>query len=249
MGADSEEGSLYGYPTYRKVLTEIGSTDLATDALGRARVAFTPPDGGTYQLSVSGEGALSELLIWVSGPGMAPWPSLPNQRLRLESDAAEYAPGATAQIRIPNPYAGGALALVSVERSQVMRTYVVEINASLEEFDLPLEEIDAPNVYVSVLLLGKKDGGLPDFRQGYINLTVRPDALKLVVEATFTPPQAGPAQNVVLNLLVRDTDGRPVQGEFSLALVDKAVLALADPNSLGIFDSFYGKQNLGVGPA
>ena len=243
---DSDEDSLYGYPTYRKVLTEIGSTDLATDGLGRARVAFTPPDGGTYQLSVSGEGALSELLIWVSGPGMAPWPSLPNQRLRLESDAAEYAPGATAKIRIPNPYDGGALALVSVERSQVMRTYVVEIDASLEEFALPLEEIDAPNIYVSVILLGTKAGGLPDFRQGYMNLSVRPDAFKLVVEATFTPPQAGPAQDVALNLLVRDTDGRPVQGEFSLALVDKAVLALADPNSVGIFDSFYGKQNLGV---
>ena len=156
-------------------------------------MAFTPPEGGTYQLSVSGEGALSELLIWVTGPGIAPWPTLPNQRLRLESDAAEYLPGATAKIRIPNPYTDGALALVSVERSRVMRTYVKPMSASLEEFDLPLEEIDAPNIYVSVILIGKRAGGLSDFRQGYINLSVRPDAFKLVVDATFDPTPGRPS--------------------------------------------------------
>ncbi|RMF43826.1 MAG: hypothetical protein D6755_09920, partial [Anaerolineae bacterium] len=35
-------------------------------------------------------------------------------------------------------------------------------------------------------------------------------------------------------------------GEFSLAVVDKAVLALADPNSLPITQAFYGNQPLGV---
>ena len=43
-----------------------------------------------------------------------------------------------------------------------------------------------------------------------------------------------------------DADGQPVQGEFSLSVVDKAVLALADPNAPDIRDAFYGNQNLGV---
>ncbi len=243
---DADQDPLYGYPVYRKVLTEIGSSDLRTNALGRARVAFTPPDAGTYQLDISGEGALTQLLTWVSGPGIAPWPSLPYQRLRLEADAAEYEPGQTARIRIPNPYAQAGLALVSVERSRVMRTYVVEVNQSLQEFELPLQAIDAPNVYVSILLIGRTGNGQPDFRQGYLNLIVNPDALRLNVEAAFTPPEAGPGDTVRLDLRVTGADGRPVQGEFSLALVDKAVLALADPNSQEIFEAFYGVQPLGV---
>ncbi len=179
--------SPYNPPAYKKVLTVIATANLRTDALGRARVVFTPPDAGTYQLELSGDGALTQVLIWASGPSVAPWPSLPNQRLRLEADAAEYQPGATATLRIPNPYAGGALALISVERSKVMRTYVQPLSASLEEYKLPIEDLDAPNVYVSVILLGKTEGGLPDFRQGYLNLKVRPDALKLSVEAAFEP--------------------------------------------------------------
>ncbi len=243
---EGDDTSPYGYPAFKKVLTEIGSANLTTDGLGQARVAFTPPDGGTYQLSVSGEGAVSELLIWAMGPGMAPWPKLSNQRLRLEADAAEYKPGQAAKIRIPNPFAGGALALVSVERSRVMRTYVRQVSAALEEFELPIEAIDAPNVYVSVILLGKNEKGQPDFRLGYLQLKVDPAALRLSVEAAFDPPQAGPGQEVKLSLLAQDASGRPVQGEFSLALVDKAALALADPNSPDIFEAFYGPQNLAV---
>jgi uncharacterized protein YfaS (alpha-2-macroglobulin family) len=242
----SDLDSVYGYPSYTKTVTEIGSTDLRTDALGRARAAFTPADAGTYQLEVSGEGALTQVLSWVAGPAIAPWPSLPNQRLRLEADAAEYKPGQTATIRIANPYEGSALALISVERSKVMRTYVQTIEGSIEEFKLPLDAIDAPNVFVSVLLIGKKSGGLNDFRQGIVGLVVKPDAFKLSVEASFDPTQAGPGDEVKLNLLVKGPDGKPVQGEFSLALVDKAALALADPNSLGIFQAFYGQQYLAV---
>jgi hypothetical protein len=94
----------YGDPTYKMVLTQVSSTNFRTDGLGRARVAFTPPDPGVYQLEIKGEGALTQILVWIGGPGSAPWPSLPNQRLQLESDAAEYNPGQTAKIRIPNPY-------------------------------------------------------------------------------------------------------------------------------------------------
>lgn len=243
---DDGEATPYGIPTYRKELTEIASSDLRTDTLGRARVAFTPPDSGTYQLDVSGDGALTQALSWVSGPGMAPWPTLPNQRLQLQADAEGYDPGDTATIRIPNPYGAGAQALVSVERSRVMRAYVVQIDESLYEFELPIEAIDAPNIYVSVVLLGRAANGQPDFRQGILDVTVHPSALLLNLEASFTPPQAGPAETVRLDLRVTGADGRPAQGEFSLALVDKAVLALAAPNSQNIIEAFYGRQYLAV---
>jgi uncharacterized protein YfaS (alpha-2-macroglobulin family) len=51
---------------------------------------------------------------------------------------------------------------------------------------------------------------------------------------------------VEFDLLVTDAEGNPVEGEFSLGVVDKATLALADPNSEDILPAFYGEQPLGV---
>jgi len=45
---------------------------------------------------------------------------------------------------------------------------------------------------------------------------------------------------------VTDHQGQPVEGEFSFAMVDKAVLALADPNAQDILPAFYKIQPLGI---
>lgn len=234
------QGSLY-----ETIYTPVGSTDFRTDGQGAARVQFTPPDAGTYQLEVKGKEAQSRALVWVSGEGRAPWPALPDQHIQLQADAEEYAPGQTAKVFIPNPLGEKMLALVTVERSKVMKGEVLEISGNSFEYSLPVGEEYAPNVYLSVTLLGFADGKI-EFRQGVINLNVKADALKLKVEVSVEPQKAQPGGEVRLALKVTDSAGKPVQGEFSAALVDKAVLALADANSLEIFPAFYGTQPLGV---
>jgi alpha-2-macroglobulin len=243
--SDPEPGT-YGEPSYKQQFTPVATTDLRTDGLGRARITFTPPDPGVYQLEVRGEGALTRILIWVGGPGIAPWPSLPDQRLQIEADAAEYSVGQTAKIRIPNPYSDKALVLVTVERSRVMYQHVFELSTSMAEESISVDALYAPNAYVSVTVLGNKDDGAPDFRQGYLNLPVKADAFKLNLEVKPSTSRALPGQEMSLDLTVRDAQDKPVQGEFSLALVDKAVLALADSNAESIFDAFYGQQSLGI---
>ncbi|TLN17662.1 hypothetical protein FDZ74_07350, partial [bacterium] len=113
------------------------------------------------------------------------------------------------------------------------------------DYQLPLTEEDAPNVFISVTILGKI-GETLDFRQGFTEIKVDPAALILDVKLTGEPSPARPGENLDLTLEVRDAAGNTVQGEFSLALVDKAVLALADPNSASIIDNYYGEQSLGV---
>ena len=225
--------------------TLVGSTDFATGPDGLARIAFTPQEPGIYQVSVSGSGSLTEVWAWVGGAGSAPWPSLANQRLRLTMDAQGYAPGETAQVFIPNPYPAGATALITVERAKVMQSEVVEISGPGLNYQLPLEAAFAPNIYLSVTLLGR-DGDHFDFRQGFIEIPVDPAEQILAISLTGEPERAQPAGNLTVTMEVRDSHGQPVEGEFSLALVDKAVLALANPNSVSIIEAYYGEQNLGV---
>ncbi len=256
-----ESNHPYGFPSFTPQYEEISNVNFRTGSDGVARLAFIPPDSGTYQLEVSGdEGALTQVLVWVGGQGQAVWPNMPNQRLQITADREDYLPGDTAEIFIPNPFGSGTQALVTVERSFVSRYYRLDLDEAGVTVSIPLGEEDAPNVFVSVSLIGENDSGWLDFRQGYVDLPVSPAAFELNLEvlamhagevvscedSMTCPAHLEPRQEVTFDLRVTDADGQPVVGEFSLAVADLAALALADPNSREIFDFYYREQPLGV---
>src|SRR5215212_2213630 len=224
------------------VYTAVSSSDLTTGPDGKARLSFVPPTSGTYMLDVSGEGAHAQSLVWVGGPGSAAWPDLPDQRFELTADRDSYKAGDTAKIFIPNPFIMNSLALVTVERGLVSKAEIITLSGSGNEYSLPLTEDDAPNVYVSVTVLGQGN----DFRYGLVNIPVAPEAESLNVQVTSNPVSAGPRDNVTFDVQVTDQQGQPVEGEFSLSVVDLASLALADPNAEDILPAFYSNQPLGI---
>ncbi|MCC6500899.1 MAG: Ig-like domain-containing protein [Anaerolineales bacterium] len=231
-----------GFPRYTPVYTPVSSSNLTTGPEGRARLSFVPPNAGTFMLDVAGEGARTQILVWVSGPGDAAWLQLDNNTLQLTAAKDSYKPGETGTVFIPNPFTEKSLALVTVERGIVFSSEVITLNGSGEEYSFAVAEEDAPNVYITVTALGQDN----TFRHGVVNVPVAADALKLNVEVTPNPTQAGPREEVTFDVLVTDHQGQPVQGEFSLAVVDLATLALADPNALDIFTEYYSAQPLGI---
>jgi uncharacterized protein YfaS (alpha-2-macroglobulin family) len=248
---DPQPGDLRGFPTYEPHYTLVGSTDFLTGKDGKARIAFIPPEPGTYQLQVSGRGlpgenAVTETILWVGGPGQAVWPTLPNQRLRLTADKDSYQPNETAQVFVPNPLGEGAIALVTIERGVLFEHQVLQVKGSGVEIPVLLTDEQAPNIYLSATLIKPNGEGDPDFRQGYLVLPVEPVEQSLNVSLVSDPVVVEPGGKITMNLLVTDAQGNPVQGEFSISVVDLAVLALANPNSLDIVPAFYGEQPLGV---
>ena len=244
---EPEDNALgYIFPTYTAVYTPIASANVTTATDGTARMTFTPPDPGTYQLDVSGDGTLTQVIIWVGGKGQAIWPSLPNQRLRLVADKDSYKAGDSAQIFIPNPFGSTTMGLLTVERGEVMRYQILQLEPGGSTVALALTNDEAPNVYIGVTLIGKDDQGNADFRQGYLNLLVDASFEFLDISLTSQPERAGPGEPVTFRMHITDADGSPVQGEFSLAVVDKAVLALTDPAEEAITTAFYGPQPLNV---
>ena len=231
---------------YIKTTELISSASLQTDLNGQARVSFTPPEPGRYELEVEGENALSRRSVYVGGEGRAVWPALPDQHLQLLSDQDNYQVGDAARIFFPNPFEGDAVALVTVERGEVMREYVIPTSGASYELSLPLSNEDAPNVYVSVTLLGSNADGQVDYRMGYLELEVEPAEQTLQVELLGMPSESAPGEEINLTVQVKDYLGNPVQGQFSLSLVDKAVLDLVEPNASGIIEAFYSPQPLGV---
>jgi len=240
----------FNYPTFTPQYTPISSADFRTAPDGIARLAFTPPEAGTYQLDVNGEGARTQVLVWVGGAGQVIWPNLPNNRLQLTADKDQYAPGDTADIFVPNPFEGDTQVLVTVERDEVLRHEVLELDSSGMNYAITLTDLDAPNVYVSVTLIGLNTDQAPGFSQGYLNLKVTPVEqtlnVDLIAVSAGGDKNFAPRDEVVLKVRVTDSLGKPVQGEFSLAVVDLAVLALVESKSPDILTAFYGEQPLGV---
>ena len=232
----------YGMPIYEPIYTLESSSNLSTGADGKARLSFTPEGPGTYMLDVYGSGARTQILLWVTGEQYAPWPSLLNDQITLTADQDDYLPGQTANIFVPNPFGQPVQALMTVERGKVLNAELLTLGASGSTYLLDLTDEHAPNVYVAATLLGPDN----QFRQGYVTVDVEPTAQELQVELTAQPEINEPRGEMTLQVRVTDSGGAPVAGEFSLAVVDKAVLALADPNSQDILPAFYGKQSLGI---
>jgi uncharacterized protein YfaS (alpha-2-macroglobulin family) len=239
---DPPADDVYGIPTYEPIYTLVSSSNLSTAADGKARLSFTPEAPGTYMLDVRGGGARTQILLWVMGAENAAWPSLLNDQVKLTTNQVDYQPGQRADVFIPNPFGRSVPALVTVERGKVMSAEVLELGQSGSTYSLDLTDDHAPNVYVSATLLGPDN----QFRQGYTELKVEPLAQELNVELVAIPIVNEPRGEMTLQVRVTDSAGQPVNGEFSLAVVDKAVLALADPNSPDILSAFYGEQSLGV---
>lgn len=230
----------FGYYTYTPIYTLIDSKTIKTSADGTGKVSFTPQNAGTFVLEASSGNARTQALVWVGGKGQAIYPRLAFNHIKLTADQESYKPGDTAQIFVPNDFDGGAKALISVERGTLINTKVITIPAGGSTIPIALDEFSAPNVYVSVTIV-KGD----DFRMGLINLPVAADALKLNVDLTSEPKRSEPRGEVTFGIRVTDSKGKPVTGEFSISVVDLAVLALADPNSQDIFPAFYDIQPLG----
>jgi len=251
---------------WETVDTLVYTSTLTTDGNAEGVVTFTPEEGGSYRIVVSGRDRRERLVrsstwVWVSGAEYVSWRRENNDRITLISDKSTYVPGETAEILIPSPFAGEQWAWVTVERGGVLHQEVLWMESNSTVYRLPITADHAPNVYVSAVIV-KGAGGdesmdkelVATHKVGYVLLTVEPVEQELNV--TLTPSlarsetdqswQAEPGDVVSFDVEARDAGGQPVQAAFSLDLVDKAVLSLKPRPADGILAAFYGRRGLGV---
>lgn len=224
----------------------VASASPITGSDGKARLSFTPQTPGTYRLTVKSGGAVTQALVWVSGPASAVWPKQSQNQIKLTPDSDTYESGQAANVFFPNPFPAGAKALITVERGEVMTSEVVEISGAGYTIHVPIDDESIPNIYVTVLLLGFTAAGDPDYRQGMVELSIPPVQKTLDVTLTVDPATTEPGETVEATLTILDSEGNPVQGEFSVAVIDKAVQALVESNSESILDALYGNRPLSV---
>lgn len=245
------DGGLYWRSAYTDTL--VSKVDVKTDAQGAAVAKFTPTKGGVFKIlaegkDASGNAIRSATYLWVSGSGYINWRIENNDRIDLIVDKKEYAPGETADILIPAPFANSE-ALLTIERGSIRDVRRITLPGNSERIKVPIQSDYAPNVYVSVLIVKGRgaDSPIPQFKLAYTDLKVSTTEKQLKI--SVTPDKSThyqPGDNANFTITATDATNKPVQSELSVALVDKAVLSLIDDRAQSPLDAFYSERGLGV---
>ncbi len=232
--------------------TEIEVHSIQTNADAEASLTFTPPSAGTYRLVAEwtddeGRVASSARSLWVTGQDRASWPGQDSDRFDLVPDRESYAVGDVAEVLVPAPYPG-ATALVTIERGRVLSTEVRTFETNSEVLRIPIKDAHLPNLFVSVVLYRPPtdDDPVPRYSVGYAKLPVSTAPRRLEVRIEPDREQAAPGETVRYAVQVTDAEGHGVEAAVSVAIVDRAVLSLADQFEADAMETFWYERRLGV---
>ena len=227
----------------------IATQQVRTGSDGLAEVRFSGQGTGWYSIRATAEDDAGRMVqqsgySWIySGDRPFYW----HGGLEIIADRDAYEQGEIANILIKSPLT--ATALVTLERDEVYEEFIVEVEGATS-IAIPLGAEHAPSVNVKVHMWqdqaspwSAKEGQLVTAEQV---LRVRADEKRLDVEVEALDKEAQPGETTRLRLRVRDSAGQAVRAQLSLALVDKAIFALAADSSGDIFDAFWTRRGNAV---
>ena len=249
-------GGVVRYENKRKVI-RICETDLKTIARDAAPIPSTllPPEAGEYELELRGADAKGRLIqntttFYVRGEKPLAWDYRNEFQMEMVPDRAVYQTGSMATILLKAPFSGRAM--VTVEREKVLRSFSVNVTGNAPAIEVPLLEGDAPNVFVSVMLLrGSADSTrkikTAEYRIGYCELKVERPSSRLHVKADLAQSDYQPGEEVEVLLSVNDHAGAAVPGtEVTLYAVDEGILDLTGYEAPDLHSFFYAPRKLSV---
>ena len=226
------------------VVRELHREVVTTDDAGAAHVTFSPGAGGHVQVVVEstddrGNPISAVTFFWASVGSEAL--TLRADGLRILPDKRSYAPGDTARVMVVSPDADATL-LLTEEGDRLLGYRIVKAKGNAAWIEIPVRKAHAPNVYLGVAAVrgGKVRVAtrqlmvLPVHRQFTVEL--RPD------KDTYRARESGR-----LTVTTRDSDGRPVSAEVSVAVVDQALFALSPKLAPDLLPFFVPRRRNGVG--
>lgn len=237
-----------------RTLTLATEDSAGLHAEGKA-VSIPTARDGIYEVIFSGrdpEGREFRTAVkyWVYGSGVSPWEYHDGLQVKIIPDKQLYKPGETARLLIQTPIEGEVV--VTVEREKVLRSFTRKLALDNPVVEVPLEDTDAPNVYVSVFLVkgaelsGRKVRN-PQLKLGYASLKVQPVRHTLKVEVSPPFGMSLPGASAFISGVVTDFQGKPVpNAEVCLFAEDEGTLQVIGYRTPRPLRYFYEDRPLSV---
>ncbi|HLI95513.1 MAG TPA: MG2 domain-containing protein, partial [Candidatus Baltobacteraceae bacterium] len=218
--------------------TTVAKADV-TSGTQPQNVSLTAKDAGSYRIRANFAGASSDSTatdtqVWVTGPGRAVWGQQNPSQLQLKLDKPNYHPGDVATVAVASPYDRADLYL-SVVRDRVLYKTLIHVNGSAPKVHVPIVQAMFPNAAVQGVLV-RRGAPLDKSKAQPVDSLVRIGMVPLSLDlraqylrATITPakPRLLPDTQQRVHLQLRDANGKAVQGQFTVAIVNDAILQLS----------------------
>jgi uncharacterized protein YfaS (alpha-2-macroglobulin family) len=226
--------------------TEIRRVDFlcrgATDARGLLICESASPVSGNVILqakTTDGDGneALSHHDLWIAGKAEWWFDVADSDRIDLLPGQKHYEPGEVAQFQVRMPFRE-ATVLVTVEREGVIDSFVRRLSGKEPIVEVPIKDHYAPNVFISVLALRGRVGGIqptatvdlgrPAYKLGIaeINVGWRAHELKVRVSPEREIYKVRERAKVKISAKTAAGEIPPPGTEVIVAAVDEGLLEL-----------------------
>ncbi len=247
---DSSDDNLsdYNQGSYRE---EVYKTKVSTNSSGKANFNFELkyPEWGRFLVRVvdPNGGHATGKTMYIDWPGWAGRsqkgdPSAATMLL-FSTDKKTYNVGEEAIVTFPS--SEGGRALVTVENgTEVLSSQWVIPQKGETKFELPIEELYTPNVYIHITLLqphASSANDLPIRLYGIVPISVEDPNTKVQPKLTM-PDVLRPEETITLK--VGETNGKSMT--YSIAIVDEGLLDLTRFKTPNPWSSFYAREALGV---
>ena len=219
-----------------------GSLFIQTDATqeGIGFAYWNPDKTGDYRLDYRakdkyGDNIAASETITVYGQDYDSRLQKTDARFTLLPEKIIYAPGETARVLVTAPMPDSYVLLTVNATGQMKQTRTVFIAGRSAIVDVPVTPDMVPNVNLDATCVyhGKTQTTQAAFG-------VPAQARILTLNVTPDKAQYKPGETATLKIMAKDAEGRPVRGHFSLAVVDKSLLALQSDLTPDIRAQFYG---------
>ncbi|MEL6488791.1 MAG: Ig-like domain-containing protein [Cyanobacteria bacterium J06621_3] len=223
-------------------------------------VKLTPPESGSYRLRANFANADSpiaatDLRLWATGGTPVYWGSrYNNNRLSVQLDKDSYEVGETATALIQSPYPEADL-YFSVIRHDVLYQTLTRVEGGAPQIQFTVTPEMLPNAAVEAVLVRRgqsletlKDteeglGNLEDLSSvGFAPFTTSLKDKYLTVQVTPQQEELKPAETETLSLSLKSADNKPATGQFTVMVVNEAVLQLSGYRVPDLVEMVYAEQ-------
>ncbi|WP_127054017.1 alpha-2-macroglobulin family protein [Trichormus variabilis] len=222
-------------------------------------VNLKPTESGSYRIRANfsdsnNDITATDLQIWVTGENQVFWGETEKDKLSVKLNKKEFKVGETATALIQSPYPEGEL-YFAVIKDKPLYQQVIKVKGSAPQIQFTVTPEMLPNAAVEAVLVRqgkplnqvKEVEGLENLaRIGFTPFKVDLADKYLKVQINPVEKYLEPGKEETLELELTDIQEKPTLGQFTVMVVNEAVLQLAGYRPPNLVDTVYAEQPISI---
>ncbi|NJK47161.1 alpha-2-macroglobulin family protein [Candidatus Gracilibacteria bacterium] len=220
-------------------------------------VSLTPSESGSYRIHANfsnskGDRSATDTQIWVTGDEAVSWGDrYTNNRIEVHLDRETYQPGETVTALIESPYPDAEL-YFAVIRNKTLYSTIQKVQGGAPKIQFQVTPDMVPNAAVEAVLVRQgqpisqiEPGSVENLvRIGFVPFKTSLEDKYLQVQITPQQDKLEPGNQETVELTLKDYQGNPIQGQFTVMAVNEAILQLSGYRPPNLVETVYAEQNI-----